>query len=378
MNDAPSIPSPPGRGALVLLVACAALLSLAALVAMFLVPYPSTPTSAGGLPPTVTPVPGVPSTPGSGMGDAVPPSGMAGGETPSTPVATTSEPFTEKVLDERIMSRPLAMWSMLVLRFGAAIAGLVVLILYAVKRGDVRKGLLPPPPTRPLAVRPFSVVGALGIFLLWFVAGVAVALAVDGIRAGTFEELPAELNLLGMCAASLPIAVWVVVRARRERPPQGTDTVPISMSLRIGGLGYLASAAIVLLLSLAMAALLTLVLGKPPELQALVKDVLESKSPLLAILITVLGILVAPFAEEAVFRGTLYPAARSLLGVRWGAVVVAALFAGIHGNLLAGVPLFGLALLLTWCYERTGSILAGVIVHATSNAASLLPLLLAR
>lgn len=296
----------------------------------------------------------------------------------STAATPASERFTEEVVDQRILSRPLSKWSMLVLRFGAAIAGLVVLILWASRRSDVRKGRLPPPPGRPLAVQPFQPAAALGVFLLWLVGGSLVALAVHGIRRGTPDGQPAELGLLGMCVASLPVAVWVVLRARRLRPLQGTDTETPSASLRIGALGYLVSAAVVLVLSLVMAVVLTLVLRKPPELQGLVKEVLESKSPLLAILITVLGVVVAPFAEEAVFRGTLYPAARSLLGVRWAAVAVSALFAAIHMNLLASVPLFGLALLLTWCYERTGSILAGVIVHAGSNAASLIPLLLAR
>ncbi len=88
--------------------------------------------------------------------------------------------------------------------------------------------------------------------------------------------------------------------------------------------------------------------------------------------------VVAPVTEEAVFRGALYGSLSVAIGLARGRVAVVAIFAAVHAHALALVPLFGLALLLTWCYERTGSIFAGVVVHALSNAASLVPLLLAR
>ena len=54
---------------------------------------------------------------------------------------------------------------------------------------------------------------------------------------------------------------------------------------------------------------------------------------------------------------------------------VSALFALIHVNLPTFVPLFALALALTWLYERTDNLLAPIIAHALFNAANFAVLL---
>jgi membrane protease YdiL (CAAX protease family) len=81
--------------------------------------------------------------------------------------------------------------------------------------------------------------------------------------------------------------------------------------------------------------------------------------------------LVAPIAEELLFRGLLYRVARS----RWGALgaaVITSLFFGIaHWEPWSLFGLIGLGLMLCWLYERTGSLLAPMIAHATHNTISL-------
>ena len=68
-----------------------------------------------------------------------------------------------------------------------------------------------------------------------------------------------------------------------------------------------------------------------------------------------MAVVLAPIAEEAIFRGVLYPAFRNR-GHRWiGLWVTALLFGAIHVNLAAFVPLTFLALVFTWLYERTGN-----------------------
>ena len=85
----------------------------------------------------------------------------------------------------------------------------------------------------------------------------------------------------------------------------------------------------------------------------------------------VLIVVLVPLAEELVFRGILYPAikAAGFPGLAlWGTAV---LFAVIHFNLAAFLPLLLLALVLTWLYEKTDNLLATIAAHSLFNAANL-------
>ena len=97
-------------------------------------------------------------------------------------------------------------------------------------------------------------------------------------------------------------------------------------------------------------------------------------------LITAYGVLVAPVVEECVFRGMLQTSIGKAAGRTAGVVVASLLFAAIHvqkvEDVHSFVPLLGLALLLAWLYERTGSIRAVALAHALNNATTLVPFLL--
>jgi membrane protease YdiL (CAAX protease family) len=82
----------------------------------------------------------------------------------------------------------------------------------------------------------------------------------------------------------------------------------------------------------------------------------------------VITILLAPVAEEILFRGVLYPAAKQFGYPRaalWG---TSALFATIHFSLAIFVPLLLLAALLVWLYEKTDNLLAPIAAHVAFNA----------
>ena len=88
------------------------------------------------------------------------------------------------------------------------------------------------------------------------------------------------------------------------------------------------------------------------------------------------AILLAPVAEEILFRGILYPAIKQAGYPRlalWGAAL---LFAAVHANLVTFVPLTVLALVLTALYERTNNLLAPIVAHALFNALNFVTLFL--
>ena len=113
-----------------------------------------------------------------------------------------------------------------------------------------------------------------------------------------------------------------------------------------------------------------------PEEQLPVRVLRASMSWPGRITLGVAAILLAPLAEEILFRGILYPAIKQAGYPRlalWGTVL---LFAVVHFNAATFVPLAGLALFLTALYERTDNLLAPIIAHSLFNALNFMTLFL--
>jgi membrane protease YdiL (CAAX protease family) len=119
-----------------------------------------------------------------------------------------------------------------------------------------------------------------------------------------------------------------------------------------------------------------LAFGITPKEQDILKMIRAAKNPLLRGYLLVLAVGLAPVFEEVFFRGFMYPAIKQRLGVAGGLAVVSILFASIHLNLNAFVPVAVLGAMLGLAYEITGTILVPIIVHALFNGANLLLLLL--
>jgi membrane protease YdiL (CAAX protease family) len=92
------------------------------------------------------------------------------------------------------------------------------------------------------------------------------------------------------------------------------------------------------------------------------------------IYLAIFAVLLAPVAEEFIFRGVLFTSLKQHGFSKTAWIGVNLLFALIHGNLQIFVPLFFLSLVLTWLYEITDSLLASFFTHALFNAANLVVL----
>lgn len=122
--------------------------------------------------------------------------------------------------------------------------------------------------------------------------------------------------------------------------------------------------------------LVLLKLYGPVQDQAAVRMILDAK-PWLRCYLAVFAVVLAPVAEEFVFRGLLFSLAKQYGWPKLGWLGVSALFALIHFNGATFLPLFVLALALTWLYEVTEGLLAPILAHAVFNAANLVLLLVA-
>lgn len=107
--------------------------------------------------------------------------------------------------------------------------------------------------------------------------------------------------------------------------------------------------------------------GGQPETQAAVEALKSSNAWLDRVALAVVAVVLAPVAEELLFRGILYPAIKRGGFPRLALWGTSFLFALIHMNLITFLPLLLFALLLTLLYERTGNLLAPMTAHALFN-----------
>ena len=84
--------------------------------------------------------------------------------------------------------------------------------------------------------------------------------------------------------------------------------------------------------------------------------------------------VVAPLAEELLFRGLLYRWIAERFGMWIGLVISSLIFSSMHGILLLIPPLFVVGCLLAWLYEKSGSVLPCIVMHGVFNGIMLLGL----
>jgi membrane protease YdiL (CAAX protease family) len=109
------------------------------------------------------------------------------------------------------------------------------------------------------------------------------------------------------------------------------------------------------------------VFGEPHQ-----KDIAEGFGavPVQVLLIVIL----APISEEICFRGMLYGGLRTKLGVLPAALIGGLVFGGLHAltGITAVPPLIVFGFLLCLLYEKTGSIVPGIVLHMLNNSVALL------
>jgi membrane protease YdiL (CAAX protease family) len=91
------------------------------------------------------------------------------------------------------------------------------------------------------------------------------------------------------------------------------------------------------------------------------------------VMLMVLGILVAPFIEETLFRGCLYPVIARSFGMPAGIVATGIVFGLAHAPQLWGgwgqiALLMGVGMVLTYIRARAGTVAASYLVHVSYNS----------
>ncbi len=306
-----------------------------------------------------------------------------------------SATLTSDRLEERLMDNEGARWALIVGRILPILVGIILLVLWFIRWDKIKGGALPRPP-RVVTTQALP----LGPALWWAICGLALgpfltlALLVEP---GPDAQPEMWHTVVAMGVAPISVAVFLLIlRRRMHRTPPAefpvrygpgvpAPTQPPSL-LRAFGLGLwgVCIAGVVVIPAMLAWALLLTSMGAEAVTQGPVQQVVDPRSSDTgAILMVVFGIFIAPFTEECIFRGMLYPGLKNAVGggrrgVWIGALVVSALFAAVHTNLFAFVPLFVLALVLNWVFETTNSLAAVIFIHALHNGITMVPLLILR
>jgi membrane protease YdiL (CAAX protease family) len=122
-----------------------------------------------------------------------------------------------------------------------------------------------------------------------------------------------------------------------------------------------------LLLRVASDSLLSL-LGSPSEMQPALQIIKLSVSTAQLVYAGVAAILIAPVAEEILFRGILYSAIKERGWPKTALISSSLVFSAIHGHIPSFLSLALLGAVFALLYDRTANLLAPILCHAAFNA----------
>jgi uncharacterized protein len=220
--------------------------------------------------------------------------------------------------------------------------------------------------------------GAFALVLLGLALSVGFTLAegLGGVPLGTFDRLTsfwapysaAGLTLLGGAllygAVVFSVAKYSVARYRVSWSALGFTRLPRATLGRTAALFIPIALGGVLVVRVETA--LMGGLSANPQVALLTRGV--PALPTNFLMLFLLLVVIMPIAEEIFFRGFLYRLLRGHFSVWAAAPISAAAFAALHGVPTLFPWLFYMGLVYAVLAERTGSLWAGIVVHALANS----------
>ena len=88
----------------------------------------------------------------------------------------------------------------------------------------------------------------------------------------------------------------------------------------------------------------------------------------LLLILTAQIIIIAPIAEELLFRGVIYKTLRIKTSAGFSVLITSIIFALIHGSAADFIPLVILSVYLCVIYEKTDNLTAPILIHSFHNA----------
>jgi membrane protease YdiL (CAAX protease family) len=222
--------------------------------------------------------------------------------------------------------------------------------------------------------------------VLMLVSGLLIAMSVAGLGPALAEKLAPKYHWsLGdwpKFGATIFVHLCIVIMLRfflrahevSWKEFLGLDVPQLGRKLLVGLVAALLVIPVLLLINWAIAYLLTHLQGPPAEQHVVTMAKANSNLPL-RVALAVAAIISAPFVEEAVFRGVLYPVIKQRGNRPLALFFTALLFAAVHANLMTFIPLALFAILLALLYDKTGALVTPMVTHSVFNALNFVLLL---
>jgi len=217
---------------------------------------------------------------------------------------------------------------------------------------------------------------------IWFGA---VSLAVS-ITGKLLSDLPdwqrAFWNNFALCIGAIVTAVVVIflVRASFARRLKGFGLNPktIHKDFFAAVVNLLTVWPLVVAMTILTVFFGKLIWGQGFEMQPHeeLKTIIAHPQLPVRVMIAVVAIVIAPVAEEMLFRGLFQTMLRSFSGRPWLSIAMCSiLFATVHKNVGHWPALFMLSVCMGYAYERSGSLFRPIFIHSFFNGASIISVL---
>ncbi len=199
----------------------------------------------------------------------------------------------------------------------------------------------------------------------WIEANIFALMKIKNINGNLFGVLNATLSdIIGLAI----VLYFAVNKFKSGLAGLGLTFKNIKRDIRIAIGGYLTIIPVLAVIMIIVFIGLKVSSYEPPETKAL-EMLYEAKGTKLLFILTVLVTIIGPIAEELFFRGFAYPVFRKKIGVRNAILLVSAVFAMLHMNIVSFFPILALGVLLAYLYEKTGSMIPSITVHVIHNSA---------
>ena len=208
-------------------------------------------------------------------------------------------------------------------------------------------------------------------FVFYVIAGYMLGAVCAGFVVRAFDFTGMRATIIGGGAAQIGMLLGVFgYRVGYERSPAPPRLAPRRF-VASGVETFLISLPVLTVVNLAWQGIIKLT-GLPAQRQDLVGMFANADSMWLLAVMIGLAIVVAPIAEELVFRAGFFRFMRTRTPRFVAILVPAFLFAALHANVASFVPLTALAIIFSLAYERTGHIGTPIVAHGLFNLNTIL------
>lgn len=210
------------------------------------------------------------------------------------------------------------------------------------------------------------------VFVGFMLAQVLLVLAIDGLNSLGVPLAAINVTLLNTVGGALIYGLaifivigvpWLIRRRGTTKKELGLQRLPEWLDLLWAPAGFI----VYLVLTVAITWLGGLLFTFVDFEQTQDTGFTGLSSQLEYILAFVSLVIVAPFAEEVLFRGYLLGKLRKIVPIWLAILITSLLFAFVHGQWNVGLDVFALSIVLCLLRVYTGSLWASIVLHMLKN-----------